>query len=151
VGVRAVLAQLQRRAELVKAGVFTPQEDAASRHGAASIETNLNACRDHLRLKGSTEHWYTRSRRSRPRRQNSRFLRGLSTKSRRCHPVTSAADKAGEEDRTPDIQLGKIKSPAWSDNPGRPREYKGPRQHDEFHATDAGRLGLAFVVLMIVD
>ena len=29
-------------------------------------------------------------------------------KSRRCHPATSAANKAGEEDRTPDIQLGKL-------------------------------------------
>jgi len=60
---RAVLAQLQRRAELVKAGVITPEEDAASRHGAESIETNLDAWRDHLRLKGSTEHWYTQARR----------------------------------------------------------------------------------------
>ncbi len=60
---RAVLAQLQRRAELVKAGVLTPEEDAASRHGAESIETNLDAWRDHLRLKGSTEHWYTQARR----------------------------------------------------------------------------------------
>ncbi|MCE2968418.1 MAG: tyrosine-type recombinase/integrase [Phycisphaerales bacterium] len=60
---RAVLAQLERRAELVKAGVLTPEEDAASRHGAESIETNLDAWRDHLRLKGSTEHWYTQARR----------------------------------------------------------------------------------------
>jgi len=61
-----VLAQLERRAELVKvggAGVLTPEEDAASRHGAESIETNLDAWRDHLRLKGSTEHWYTQARR----------------------------------------------------------------------------------------
>ncbi|MBY0313664.1 MAG: hypothetical protein K2W85_16490, partial [Phycisphaerales bacterium] len=60
---RAVLAQLERRAELVKAGVLTTEEDAASRHGAESIETNLDAWRDHLRLKGSTEHWYTQARR----------------------------------------------------------------------------------------
>ncbi|MBL9033101.1 MAG: tyrosine-type recombinase/integrase [Phycisphaerae bacterium] len=60
---RAVLAQLVRRAELIRAGVITPEEDAASRHGAESIETNLDAWRDHLRLKGSTEHWYTQARR----------------------------------------------------------------------------------------
>ncbi|MBU6413973.1 MAG: hypothetical protein KGS45_10910 [Planctomycetes bacterium] len=60
---RAVLAQLVRRAELIRAGVITPEEDAASRHGAESIETNLDAWRDHLRLKGSTEHWYIQARR----------------------------------------------------------------------------------------
>jgi hypothetical protein len=60
---RAVVAQLELRAELVKAGVLTPEEDGASRHGAKSIETNLDAWRDHLRLKGSTEHWYTMARR----------------------------------------------------------------------------------------
>lgn len=60
---RAVLAQLVRRAELIRAGVITPEEDAASRHGAESIETNLDAWRDHLRLKGSTEHWYVQARR----------------------------------------------------------------------------------------
>jgi integrase len=60
---RAVLAQLVRRAELIRAGVITPEEDAASRHGAESIETNLDAWHDHLRLKGSTEHWYTQARR----------------------------------------------------------------------------------------
>ncbi|MFN9929766.1 MAG: hypothetical protein ACK54T_03700, partial [bacterium] len=60
---RAVLAQLVRRAELIRAGVITPDEDAASRHGAESIDTNLDAWRDHLRLKGSTEHWYIQARR----------------------------------------------------------------------------------------
>lgn len=60
---RAVLAQLERRAELVRAGVLTPEEDAASRHGAESIDATLDAWRDHLRLKGSTEHWYTQARR----------------------------------------------------------------------------------------
>ena len=60
---RAVLGQLERHAELMKAGVLTPEEDGASRHGADSIETNLDAWRDHLRLKGSTEHWYTQARR----------------------------------------------------------------------------------------
>ncbi|MBN8596522.1 MAG: tyrosine-type recombinase/integrase [Planctomycetes bacterium] len=60
---RAVLAQLERRTELVRAGVLTPEEDAASKHGAESIDTNLDAWRDHLRLKGSTEHWYTQARR----------------------------------------------------------------------------------------
>lgn len=60
---RAVLAQLERRTELVRAGVLTPEEDAASKHGAESVDTNLDAWRDHLRLKGSTEHWYTQARR----------------------------------------------------------------------------------------
>lgn len=49
---RAVLAQLERRAELVKAGVLTPEEDAASRHLAESIKTNLDAWRDHLTAQG---------------------------------------------------------------------------------------------------
>ncbi|MBL8761533.1 MAG: site-specific integrase [Phycisphaerae bacterium] len=60
---RAMLAQLERRTELVRAGVLTPEEDAASKHGAESVDTNLDAWRDHLRLKGSTEHWYTQARR----------------------------------------------------------------------------------------
>ncbi|HRQ74691.1 MAG TPA: site-specific integrase [Phycisphaerales bacterium] len=60
---RAVLTRLQRRAELVRAGVLTPEEDAASKHGGESIETTLDAWRDHLRLKGSTEHWCTQVRR----------------------------------------------------------------------------------------
>lgn len=60
---RAVLTRLQRRAELVRAGVLTPEEDAASKHGGELIETTLDAWRDHLRLKGSTEHWYTQARR----------------------------------------------------------------------------------------
>jgi integrase len=74
---RAVLAQLERRAELVKAGVLTPEEDAASRHGAESIETNLDAWRDHLRLKGSTEHWYTQARRRVARVANDRGVKRL--------------------------------------------------------------------------
>ena len=36
--------------------------------------------------------------------ESARFV----TKSRRCHRVTSAADKAGDQDRTGDIQLGKL-------------------------------------------
>jgi hypothetical protein len=51
-----------------------------------------------------------RSGRLRPGHQNSRNLRSLPTKSRRCHRVTSAADKAGEGDRTPDIQLGNTRA-----------------------------------------
>jgi len=60
---RAVLAQLERRAELVKAGVLPPEKDAASKHGAQTLDVRLDAWRDHLRLKGSTKHWYTQARR----------------------------------------------------------------------------------------
>jgi integrase len=74
---RAVLAQLVRRAELIRAGVITPEEDAASRHGAESIETNLDAWRDHLRLKGSTEHWYTQARRRAARVATDRGVKRL--------------------------------------------------------------------------
>ena len=74
---RAVLAQLERRTELVRAGVLTPEEDAASKHGAESVDTNLDAWRDHLRLKGSTEHWYTQARRRVARVTNDRGVKRL--------------------------------------------------------------------------
>jgi len=74
---RAVLAQLERRAELVKAGVLTPEEDAASKHGAQTLDVSLDAWRDHLRLKGSTEHWYTQARRRVARVANDRGVKRL--------------------------------------------------------------------------
>ena len=74
---RAVLAQLERRAELVKAGVLTPEEDAASKHGAQTLDVSLDAWRDHLRLKGSIEHWYTQARRRVARVANDRGVKRL--------------------------------------------------------------------------
>ncbi|MFN7429047.1 MAG: tyrosine-type recombinase/integrase [bacterium] len=69
--------QLVRRAELIRAGVITPDEDAASRHGAESIDTNLDAWRDHLRLKGSTEHTYIQASRRVARVPTDRFVKRL--------------------------------------------------------------------------
>jgi hypothetical protein len=58
---------------------------------------------------------WTQSHRPRQRRKNSRILRGQieggSTKSRRCHRVASAADKASVEDGTSHIQLGALGAP----------------------------------------
>jgi hypothetical protein len=79
---------------------------------------------------------WSRSRRPRPRRQNSRILRGLSTKSRRCHRVTSAADKAGDRDRTGYIQLGSAR--AHDQNPSESSHFRrAPRSLA--HALAQGR------------
>jgi integrase len=60
---RAILGQLERRAELIRAGVMTPEEDDASRHGNQPIAEHIEAWKEHLRLKGSTEHWWTQAKR----------------------------------------------------------------------------------------
>lgn len=57
---RAILAQLERRAKLIRAGVMTPEEDDASRHGDQPITDHIDAWTALLRLKGSTKHWWTK-------------------------------------------------------------------------------------------
>ncbi len=49
---RSVLAQLQRRAELVKAKVITSDEDATSGHQDTSLVVHFSAFRDHQKAKG---------------------------------------------------------------------------------------------------
>lgn len=53
---RAVLAQLQRRAELIRAGVMTNAEDAASDHGRSPLAKHTAAYIDHLKAKGCAPH-----------------------------------------------------------------------------------------------
>lgn len=60
---RAILVNLERRAELVRAGVLSADEASASRHGSTGIEQHLDAWQDHLRLKGASKAWYSQARR----------------------------------------------------------------------------------------
>lgn len=60
---RAVLAQLERRVELIRAGVISAEEDRAARHASEPFERSVDAWIEHLRLKGSTPHWYTQAQR----------------------------------------------------------------------------------------
>jgi integrase len=53
---RAILGQLERRAELVRAGVMTGAEDSASRHAGTPLEEHIAAYVDHLRVKGCSAH-----------------------------------------------------------------------------------------------
>ena len=53
---KAVLARLERRSELVRAGVVTPEEDAAAAHGRVPLEQHVQAYVAHLRLKGGAPH-----------------------------------------------------------------------------------------------
>ena len=50
-----MLADLERRAELVKSGVMTSAEGAASVHQSAPLEEHVAAYLDHLRAKGVTK------------------------------------------------------------------------------------------------
>jgi integrase len=52
VAARAVLTQLERRAELVRAGVLTVTEDAAADHAGAPLARHLDAYERHLHAKG---------------------------------------------------------------------------------------------------
>lgn len=52
VAARAVLAQLERRAELVRAGIITAEERDAADHAEAPIAKHLDAYERHLRAKG---------------------------------------------------------------------------------------------------
>ena len=52
VAARAVLTQLERRAELVRAGVMTPAESDAADHAAAPLSRHLDRYEQHLRAKG---------------------------------------------------------------------------------------------------
>ncbi|MBX3356725.1 MAG: hypothetical protein KF724_13605, partial [Phycisphaeraceae bacterium] len=85
---RAVLANLERRAELIRAGVITAEEDGASRHGTRPIEEHVEAWKEHLRLKGSCDHWLTQApRRVRRVCQEAGAGRGI----RRLRDLTVAA------------------------------------------------------------
>jgi integrase len=53
VAARGVLADLERRAELVKAEVLTAAEDAVADHQQTPIAVHINAYRDHQAAKGS--------------------------------------------------------------------------------------------------
>ena len=52
---RSVLADLERRAELVKAGVMTPKEDQIADHQGAAIAEHFDAYESSLRSKGVTD------------------------------------------------------------------------------------------------
>lgn len=52
VAARAVLAQLERRAELVRAGVLTLEEDSAAEHADVPISRHFDAYESHLRTRG---------------------------------------------------------------------------------------------------
>jgi len=41
--------------------VITAEEDGASRHGTQPIEEHLEAWREHLRVKGTCDHWLTQA------------------------------------------------------------------------------------------
>ncbi len=49
---RAILAQLERRAELVKAGVLTLAESDSASHGKVALKRHLDAYQKHLDVKG---------------------------------------------------------------------------------------------------
>jgi len=53
VAARAVLVQLERRAELIRAGVMTAAEGDAADHAGAPLSRHLDAYERHLRAKGS--------------------------------------------------------------------------------------------------
>jgi integrase len=54
VAARAVLTRLERRAELVRAGVMTPEENDAASHAALPLAKHLDAYERHLRAKGGS-------------------------------------------------------------------------------------------------
>jgi site-specific recombinase XerC len=51
---RAVLAELERRAELVRAGIVTPAQDAIADHRRTTITAHVEAYLESLRMKGTT-------------------------------------------------------------------------------------------------
>jgi hypothetical protein len=51
---KACLAQLERRVELVKAGIITDVESEAAKHGNVAIERHLDAFERHLHAKGGS-------------------------------------------------------------------------------------------------
>jgi len=60
---KAVLANLERRAELMRAGVISHEEDEAGRHGTQPLGDHIDAWTEHLRTKGSTKRWWTQANR----------------------------------------------------------------------------------------
>jgi len=59
---RAVLADLERRAELVRSGFITAAEDAAANHQQTPLAVHVEAYITHLSAKGATPDWRTLSR-----------------------------------------------------------------------------------------
>ncbi len=59
---RAVLADLERRAELVRSGFITAAEDAAANHQQTPLADHVDAYITHLSAKGATEDWRSLSR-----------------------------------------------------------------------------------------
>jgi integrase len=55
---RAVLSELEKRAELVRAGVLTPAQDAVADHKRATIAGHVEAYIDSLRSRGNTPKHY---------------------------------------------------------------------------------------------
>ncbi len=51
---RQVLAEWERRAEQVRAGVFTPEQDSIADHSRTALEEHFRAYLDFLRTKGTT-------------------------------------------------------------------------------------------------
>jgi hypothetical protein len=51
---RAVLGELERRAELVRAGIVTPAQDAVAGHRRTTITAHIEAYLESLRAKGTT-------------------------------------------------------------------------------------------------
>jgi integrase len=74
---RSILAQLERRAELIRAGVLTTNEDVASRHSDLPIADHIELWKKHLQLRGSTKHWWTQAKRRVTRVCQERGIRRL--------------------------------------------------------------------------
>ena len=56
-GAKTVLADLEKRAELVRSKVITPEQDAIARHHTATLTTQFADYEAHLRAKGATAKW----------------------------------------------------------------------------------------------
>lgn len=52
---RAVLAELERRAELVRSGVVSPVEDRVSRHAGTALQEHVDAYLAHVRARGRSQ------------------------------------------------------------------------------------------------
>ncbi len=53
---RAILNRLERRSELIRAGVVSEAEDCASQHAATPLAEHFDAYYDHLRIKSCSAH-----------------------------------------------------------------------------------------------
>ncbi|MBX3354867.1 MAG: hypothetical protein KF724_04125, partial [Phycisphaeraceae bacterium] len=97
---KAILANLERRAELIRAGVISREESDEGRHGSEPIERHIQAWREHLRAKGTCDRWLAQA----PRRvarvlgeRDIRRLRDLTAEriERWLHDQTDAGMSAG--------------------------------------------------------